>query len=336
LKPKKLLKAVRFNTDERMKILVIRFSSIGDIVLTTPVVRCLKTQLKAEIHYLTKPQFAGLLEHNPYIDRVIPLPNPEGLLRYKLRKEKYDAIIDLHHNVRSRRFSMGLSPKVFRFNKLNVQKWLMVNLKINKLPKLHIVDRYMDTVVKLGVTPDNKGLDYFHGLNTTDVRNKFRLPETYSVFAIGGQHTTKKMPLHKMVELLDQIKVPLVLLGGKEDLELGELISQKFPSIVSLCGATTLHESAAILSASQWVISHDSGMMHIAAAYGKTIISIWGNTIPDFGMYPFHAHPDSCMFEVKDLACRPCSKIGHVTCPKGHFNCMEKQDTAAMAALINR
>lgn len=318
-----------------MKILVIRFSSIGDIVLTTPVVRCLKTQLKAEIHYLTKPQFAGLLEHNPYIDRVIPLPNPEGFLRNKLRIEKYDAIIDLHHNVRSRRFSMGMSQKVFRLNKLNVQKWLMVNFKINKLPKLHIVDRYMHTVAKLGVNQDNKGLDYFHGLNTTDVRHKFKLPESYSVFAIGGQHATKKMPMHKMVELINKINGPLVLLGGKEDIVSGEILSKNVPSVIHLCGVTSLHESAAILADARWVITHDSGMMHIAAAFNRRIISIWGNTIPDFGMYPYQSHPDSCMFEVENLTCRPCSKIGHATCPKGHFNCMEKQDTATMAALIN-
>src|SRR6478609_11898899 len=145
-----------------MKILVIRFSSIGDIVLTTPVVRVLKTQLdNVEIHYATKIQFASIFQESPYIDKMHYLQG--GLLDFvkELRQEKFDCIIDLHNNLRTRIIKLLLGVKSTSFNKLNFQKWLMVNLKINKLPPVHIVDRYLDAAKWLGVKNDSLGLDYF-------------------------------------------------------------------------------------------------------------------------------------------------------------------------------
>lgn len=316
-----------------MKVLVIRFSSIGDIVLTTPVVRCLKEQLSAEVHYLTKPGFVSLLESNPHIAKIIALPENEGILRNSLKKEKYDVIIDLHHNIRSRRFSVGLAPKIFRFQKLNIQKWLKVNVGIDVLPPVHIVDRYMHTLSTLGVKNDGKGLDFYHTLNVDEVLIQFGLTQDYTVYAIGGQHYTKKLPADRIISILSKTpELKVVLLGGKEDAEIGKLIEKNCSNAVSLCGKTSLAESAAIISAAKKVISHDSGMMHIAAAYGKKILSIWGNTIPEFGMYPFRAHPESKVFEVRGLSCRPCSKIGHSSCPKGHFNCMNQQKVEEIAA----
>ncbi|MEQ9415680.1 MAG: glycosyl transferase, partial [Cyclobacteriaceae bacterium] len=127
-----------------MKILIIRFSSIGDIVLTTPVIRVLKTQVdNAEIHYATKARFAGLLKENPYVDKLHLLDDKLGLLITDLKREKFDHIIDLHNNLRTRIIKFSLGVKSSSFNKLNWEKWLMVNLKINKLPSLHIVDRYL-------------------------------------------------------------------------------------------------------------------------------------------------------------------------------------------------
>ena len=145
-----------------MKILILRFSSIGDIVLTTPVVRTLKTQLEAvEIHYATKIQYRDLFEVNPYIDRMHYLGDKLSALIAELRKENFDCLIDLHHNLRTLRIKQALGIRSYSFNKLNVEKWLKVNLKIDHLPNVHIVDRYMDTVKSLGVKMDTLGLDYF-------------------------------------------------------------------------------------------------------------------------------------------------------------------------------
>ena len=208
-----------------MKILIIRFSSIGDIVLTTPVVRCLKTQLDdAEIHYATKKNFKTIFEENPYIDKVHFLG--ESLQQYiqQLREEKFDYIIDLHNNLRTRIIKSSLGVKSFSFNKLNWKKWLIVNLKINKLPDVHIVDRYLETVSSLGVKNDSLGLDYF--IPEKDHVPVEWLPEThrngYIAYVIGAQHATKKLPLHKMIELCAKINRPIVLLGGKEDQDMGE------------------------------------------------------------------------------------------------------------------
>jgi ADP-heptose:LPS heptosyltransferase len=146
-----------------MKILIIRFSSIGDIILTTPVVRCLKTQLDdVEIHYATKQNFKSIFEENPYIDKMHYLSGGLRDFIAGLKKEKFDYVIDLHHNLRSRIIKTALGVKSYSFNKLNWEKWLFVNLKINKLPNVHIVDRYLDTIKNLGVKNDSLGLDYFY------------------------------------------------------------------------------------------------------------------------------------------------------------------------------
>src|SRR5262245_21716119 len=142
-----------------MKILILRFSSIGDIVLTTPVPRCVKTQLEnVEVHYATKAQYRSILESNPYVDKVFLLGGNLNDLVSELRKEKYDVILDLHNNLRTRILKWKLGVKSYSFDKLNIEKWLMVNFKINKLPDVHIVDRYLETAKSLGVKNDALGL----------------------------------------------------------------------------------------------------------------------------------------------------------------------------------
>lgn len=314
-----------------MKVLIIRFSSIGDIVLTSPVVRCLHLQKNAEIHYLTKKSYASILASNPHIHQVHTLPEKELSMRAWIRDQKFDLIIDLHHNLRTYLLTTFTGSSVVRFSKLNLKKWLLVNLKIQSLPPIHIVDRYLQTCRKLGVVNDGKGLDFYHGLDKNEVISKFSLPERYLVYAIGGQHQTKQMPYHKIRELAMLLQFPLILLGGKEDHQTGERIAEGLDGVINLCGSCSLSESAAIIEHTLAIYTHDTGLMHIASAFKKDIFSIWGNTVPEFGMYPYMPGPNSRMFEVRALGCRPCSKIGHTECPKSHFNCMQKQDIPQLA-----
>ncbi|HEX8060667.1 MAG TPA: glycosyltransferase family 9 protein, partial [Cyclobacteriaceae bacterium] len=218
-------------------------------------------------------------------------------------------------------------------NKLNFEKWLMVNFKINKLPHVHIVERYLAAAAPLGVKNDSLGLDYF--IPDKDQVPVDWLPEEmrsgYVAYAIGAQHFTKKMPIERMIELCDKINRPIVLLGGKEDFENAEKVRQVFLShpkkktvIYNACGKFNLNQSASILRQAQYVFSHDTGLMHIAAAFRKEIFSIWGNTIPLFGMYPYRTRFSA--LENNKLGCRPCSKIGYDKCPKGHFRCMYDTD----------
>ena len=325
-----------------MKILVVRFSSIGDIVLTTPVVRALKVQLdNVEIHYCTKEAYRDIVAFNPYIDQVHLLKDSLVDLIRQLRKQKFDCIIDLHHNLRTFWIKAILGAKSFSFDKINGEKWLKVNLKIDKLPNRHIVERYMETVKPLGVKTDSLGLDYFIP-ERDDVPSDW-LPEThrsgYVVYAIGAQHNTKKLPLKRMIELCDKINKPIILLGDKADAEIGEKLCAFFERTVQSepyeplleklnkksviyngCGKFNLNQSASLIRQARYVFTHDTGLMHIAAAFKKEIFSIWGNTIPSFGMYPYRTK--FTIFENNKLDCRPCSKIGFDKCPKGHFNCM--------------
>jgi len=318
-----------------LKVLIVRFSSIGDIVLTTPVVRCLKQQVdNIEIHYLTKNNFISVIENNPYIDKIHTMGNDLKSLTPVLKKENFDLIIDLHHNVRTLRLKYVLGKKSVSFNKLNWKKFLITIFKINTLPKQHIVDRYLETINFLGVLNDNKGLDYFIS-NKDDVELGSFLPahflNGYYALVIGGSYFTKQIPINKLKQICTKSTLPLVLLGGKEDFSIAESLHNLFPTqTLNICGKMRLNQSASIIKQSKKVITSDTGLMHIAAAYKKDIISIWGNTIPEFGMGPYMAGNDSQILEVNNLSCRPCSKLGYKKCPKGHFKCMNEIDLSAI------
>ena len=313
--------------DKKLKILIIRFSSIGDIVLTSPVIRCLKKQVNGiELHYLTKKAFETVLAGNPQLDKIHYLENSLSDCIQELKKEKFDYIIDLHHNLRTSWIKTKLGVSSSSFDKLNWKKWLLVNLKRNTLPPVHIVDRYLETVKFLGVKNDHMGLDYFLLKTYTLAEMLPPSHQSYIALVIGAQHATKRLPVDKLTELCKGIKGSVVLLGGPEDKERGEeIIKAAGHHVFNACGKFKLDESAFLISKAQKVISHDTGLMHIAAAFNKPIVSVWGNTVPEFGMYPYKADY-SRIIQVKDLSCRPCSKIGFKNCPKGHFKCMNLID----------
>mgnify|MGYP000093888778 CR=1 FL=1 len=308
------------------KILIIRFSSIGDIVLTTPIVRCLKQQLNAEIHYLTKIAHQDILLSNPYIDKVWTVQKEVKEVIPSLKAEQFDQIIDLHHNLRSLQVKLHLGIKATSFPKLNIEKWLLTNLKINRLPNVHIVDRYFETLKKLDVKNDKAGLDYFIPPNEEIDTNKYGFESSkYIAFAIGAKFATKRLPVEKIVQICENLPYPIVLLGGKEDTKNGEQIAKQSGTHVhNFCGQFSLNGSASWVRQARLLITHDTGLMHIGAAFQKKVISIWGNTVPAFGMYPYQT--DHHIIETDNLSCRPCSKIGHRHCPKGHFKCMNDID----------
>lgn len=317
-----------------MKILIIRFSSIGDIVLTTPVIRCLKKTagLHAEVHYVTKKAYAGIVQNNPYVDMVHVYDDDFGQLAKSLRAEQFDFIADLHNSIRSWRLRLSLKKPSKQFPKLNIQKWLLTAFKINKMPDLHIVDRYFETVRHLGTKNDTEGLDFF--IPAAEEGFADVIPETfrknYIAFVIGARHATKRLPAGKIADVCKMLSVPVVLLGDHEDRQQGDLVYRACQeNVFNACGLISLNQAAFLVKSARLVISHDTGLMHIAAAFKKRIISIWGNTVPEFGMSPYMPGHEkrSAIIDVKGLSCRPCSKIGYEKCPKGHFDCMQKIDT---------
>lgn len=326
-----------------MKILILRFSSIGDIVLTTPVVRCLRKKYPdAEIHYATKKAFKSVLQYNPYINKIHLLADSFDELADTLKQENYDYTIDLHNNQRTLLLKLRLGVKAYSFNKLNIEKWLMVNFKINRLPATHIVDRYLATCAPLGVTNDGEGLDYF--LGKEDKVDVTTLPEVfhngYVAWVIGAKQNTKKFPAAKVASAINALTMPVLLLGGKEDSTEAETIMQQVKTSVPLfnaAGKYSLNQSASLVQQARLVVTNDTGLMHMAAAFKRSLITLWGNTIPQFGMYPYfgkHNVPEQ-RFQVEGLACRPCSKLGYSACPKGHFKCMNDIDEKRLASAIH-
>lgn len=305
---------------KKTKFLILRFSSIGDIVLTTPVTRCIKTQYpNAVLHFATKESFKVLVENNPYIDQYHLLGKSLNKFIQSLQTENFDYIIDLHNNLRTSIIKMRLfSVKSFSFDKLNLRKWLLVNLKINQMPNVHIVERYLETVKSLGIKNDLNGLDFF-----IPEKDKVQINVTYVAYAIGGQYNTKKLPINRIINVCQKINGKIMILGGKVDRPAAEEIEKALgDKIINACGKYNLNQSASLVQQAEYIITHDTGLMHIASALKKKVISIWGNTVPEFGMYPYLTA--FSIIENKEISCRPCSKIGYAKCPKGHFKCMNE------------
>lgn len=322
-----------------VKFLIIRFSSIGDIVLTTPIVRCLKTQVEdAEVHYLTKSAYVPLLSQNPYINKLLTLKPRLSETIKEIKKEHYDYIIDLHHNLRTFIIKNKAGILAFSFPKLNIKKALLVNHKINLLPKIHIVDRYFETVKLFDVKKDNKGLELF--IPPEEEINIKTLPEPfhqgYLALVLGAKHSTKQMPFELITNIFSQLDMPVILLGDQNDASIGERLCKwaKNKHIFNACGKYSILQSASIIRQSKVILTGDTGLMHIGASFNKKMVTVWGNTVPEFGMYPYLDHSLYTINEVKPLPCRPCSKIGYKQCPKKHFDCMNKQNAESIVNQI--
>jgi len=318
-----------------MKILIVRFSSIGDVVLTTPIVRCVKQQLNAEVHFITKKPFKTVLEGNPYIDKLITIAKSVDEVVDELKAENYDVVIDLHNNVRTLRLKRKLGVKSCAFPKKNIAKFLLTTFKINRMPKVHVVDRYFEAVKSLGVTNDGLPCDFF--LAEADMVNLAEyglVPKGFVAVAMGAQFATKQMPLELMQQVISEVEAPIVLLGGPMDQErasaLIDLVKSK--NIIDFCGKLSLRQSAYMTKHASVLLTGDTGLMHMATCFETPVVSVWGNTVPDFGMYPYSPKNSGNynIHEVQGLSCRPCSKIGYQSCPKKHFRCMLNQNAGAI------
>jgi ADP-heptose:LPS heptosyltransferase len=308
------------------KILVIRFSSMGDIIYTTPVVRCLKQQLPGcEIHFLTKEHFQYIYQKNPYLTKLHFLKATLKETIAEIKAENFDFIIDLHNNLRTTIIKLATGIPSSTYKKDSVKKWLALKLKWHALfSKDHLVDRYMKTVKFLGVSNDNRPIDYYLA---KDYQLEHLLPPSHSgqfvAFVIGATHYNKRMPNGKIIEICKEINLPVVLLGGNDVKGNAEEIRAAVgEQVYSTCGLTNLDQSVFIVSKATKVIGFDTGLTHIAEAFNVPIASIWGSTTPDLlGVFPYKVK-DSEVIGI-DLPCRPCSKFGLDHCPLGHFKCMK-------------
>ena len=250
---------------EKLKILIIRYSSIGDIILTTPIIRCLKHQLNADIDFLTKKSFASLLVSNPYINDIHTLNDVNKKLIQILQSNNYDHVVDLQNNLRSLKIRTALKVNNHVYFKSNFKRHLLINFGVDLL-KNHVVDRYFNTIKKLNVVNDNKGIDYF--INGSP-NVEFNTKQEYITWCIGGTHEHKKLSCTQITEVISKLNMPILLIGGPEDKKLGYEIMKKANSdnVYDFCGKTSFEESAYLIKESKLVLTNDTGMMHIASAF---------------------------------------------------------------------
>jgi ADP-heptose:LPS heptosyltransferase len=306
-------------------------------VLTTPVLRRLKEQLEGdvELHYLTKKAFESILAVNPYIDKVWTMEDSLDEVLDSMVGQDYDYVIDLHRNLRSGLTKRKLKGAMeFTLKKYNFEKWLLVNFGMDRMPDMHIVDRYLDTIKAFTLEDDGKGLDYFIPEETEVNLRRFGLKkDAYVAWVLGAAHPGKRFSADKVARTIKKLNRPVVLLGGKADQEISkQVMATATGHLVDFTGRTSVHESAWLIKHAACVVTPDTGMMHIASAFGKRIISLWGCTVPAFGMYPYRPGGGSEIIEPQGLSKRPCSKLGDRCKYPG--NCIEQIDEDRVIASI--
>jgi ADP-heptose:LPS heptosyltransferase len=308
------------------KILIIRLSSIGDIVLTSPIVRALhRCYPAAQLHFLTKKAFASLVQHDPRITQVHLFEGDLGATIAALKAEGFDLVVDLHRNIRSRLIKLRLGVRAVTYSKDRWPVLIHTKLGIGKLPSVHTVERYARALRPLGCALDDLGLEFFLPAEARSVAadiaaRNFSHPPIAVV--LGGNYFTKRWPRAYFVDLLNQLGEPVMLLGGKPEADDAAWIQEHLK--VDCFNAVAQYDlilSAALLEHSRYVITHDTGLMHIATALGCKIFSIWGNTVPELGFAPYKAQ-QSVIIQNTAVSCRPCTKLGYGKCPQGHFKCM--------------
>lgn len=306
------------------KILIVRLSSLGDILLTTPLIRSLKKKYPTiEIHFLLREEYQDLLLYNPHISKLITIKREDSYLKTEdvLSKYKYDFVIDLQNNLRSRVLTHSLHCSKVRFKKLSWQKFFLVKLKVNMLSNAPAIPMRYASVIK-GLELDKEGLELY----TREKQSESLRGATNLVgFCPGSRHFTKMWPKEYFIELgkiLIDNGFNIVLFGGKDDQQLCSEIKSDLSRCIDLSNDNIILQTAANMKLCNAIICNDSGLMHIACAFGIPVVAIFGSTVKEFGFSPYNCK--NLILENKSLSCRPCSHIGKSYCPKKHFNCMRE------------
>jgi lipopolysaccharide heptosyltransferase II len=324
------------------RILVIRLSSLGDILLTTPVLRMLREHCPAaRIDFLTKVAYQDVLCANPCVDRLWLLEPRQGLKEMLrcLRQTRYDVVVDLHRTLRSRLLSHGLlAQHKLTYVKHTVRRALLVHLGWNTLRAMTPVpERYVTALRRLGVTGPLPPLEMHltaesRAAMQTYLQQEFpeSLVRPLLAVAPGARWATKRWPVERFAavaqELAQAQQAAVVVLGSAEDTQLAQELCQRLSvPVLNSAGKLSLLHTAALLQQCHLLLSNDSGLMHMATALRVPVVAIFGPTVQEFGFYPFQA----CAQVVSaELACRPCSTKGSRRCPRGHHQCMQQVTVA--------
>jgi heptosyltransferase-2 len=331
-----------------MKILLIRLSSMGDVVLTTSVISAIrKKHPDAQIDFVVKEQFAPLIQYHPAINRLYTFGKKPGALKELKRQiitSGYDILLDLHNTFRSNylKWNCGV-PVIQTLSKEYLRRFLLVKLKINRYrnSETSIIDRYAQAACNYLDLP----VAHFPEIYLPEQIEKNAsdlLPETTMptiVLVPGSAHPTKEWPISRFTEAASLLSCKfgarIVVIGGKKEIPAGKMISQ---SVGAQCydftGKTTLLETAAIIKKCDLIISVDTGCMHIGWAFHRKMVCIFGSTVRELGYYPDYS--DAVIVENEELTCRPCSHNGLKSCPKNHFRCMKEISTGMVMKVAEK
>lgn len=319
------------------KFLIIRMSSIGDVLLASPLIRILKKEFPdCRIDFVIKKEYLQLIEFHPFIHKkyVFDKANSKQSLRAiktSIRQENYNIIVDIHNNFRSKWLrSNANDSEIKTFKKYVWQRFLLVMLGINRYRNIvPVYQRYLDS---LQLEYDYKGLDLYlpdEAMQYSEDMLKTSIYEFQGAvigIAPGASFATKQWPKAYFAELISyltsQRDIRILLFGGPADTEICNELEQVDTRVINFAGKLSLLQTAAMISHCNLMITNDSGLMHMAAAMKRRVVAIFGSTVEQLGFYPYTTQ--SVVLENKHLKCRPCSHVGRHKCPKQHFKCMQE------------
>jgi lipopolysaccharide heptosyltransferase II len=313
-------------------ILAVRFSSIGDVLLTTPLLRAIRGRYPAcRLTVLTKEAYAPLLNRNPHVTRVIGLPGDGPLTRLaaELRADRYTHLLDLHDSLRSRALRVLVPGAWSSYPKHRLARAVLIYTKRNiyRDPR-PVPERYFSAAHALDVRPDGNPPELFWGRDEEDAVAAWlpsvNVPESARLVALapGAAHATKRWPLEHWRSLVQRLarESHMVVVGSAADAPLGAELARVAPDrVLNAAGQFGLQHTGVLLRRASALVSGDTGVMHLATAVGTPVIALFGPTVRPFGFFPY---TDRARVLELSLGCRPCTSKGGSRCPLGHHRCL--------------
>jgi heptosyltransferase-2 len=317
----------------RLAVLVVRFGALGDVVLTTPLLRAIRrTHSDAAITVVTRERWAPVFAHNPHV-AAIETPDRLGLraLARRLRGQAWDHRLDLHGSLRARAIRLLVGGRWRGWRKPRIRRALLVWTGVDRLtPAVPVAERYFAAARDLRVHPDDRPAEFFTSPEDERRAAAAAPPTPFVALAPGAAHATKRWPpdhWRALTGLLRGMGLGAVAVGTAAERDL-----LRAPHLVNACGIG-LGATAALLRRALAVVAHDSGLMHVGTAVGTPVVALFGPTVPAFGYGPYHGLSD--IIE-RPLRCRPCSVYGSTHCPRGHHRCMIEIAPQEVATAVER
>jgi lipopolysaccharide heptosyltransferase II len=314
-------------------VLAVRFSSIGDVLLTTPLFRAIRLRYPdSRITVLTKQENAPLLSHNPHLSRVIAIEPDRSTtsVASELRAARYSHLLDLHDSLRSRVLRVLVPGNWSSYPKHRIARAALIHAKKNWYRDWRpVAERYFMAARRLGVAPDGRPPEFFLAAEAKAEVDQWLaasgIAQARPLIAVapGAAHATKRWPLrhwHTLIGQLIRQGRDIVVVGGVGDQPVAAALTANNPTgVISAAGRFGLQGTGALLQRAVALVSGDTGVMHMATAVGTPVVALFGPTVREFGFFPYTL---AARVVELDLSCRPCSSKGGPRCPLGHHRCL--------------